>query len=72
MQEECDSWVELPEILTYFDIDEEEAKMASACHKVGHGIEGQIYEYSALHYVYHALTVADEKSFMSKEQINHA
>ena len=41
--------------------------MISECHKTGHGIEGQIYEKSELHYAYQALKVCQQKDFMSDE-----
>ena len=68
----ADSWVELPELLDYFDIGPEDAKLIVECHKKGHGIEGAIYEHADLHYAYQALTVCEINSFMTSEQIGHA
>lgn len=72
LNEVTDAWVELPELLEYFDISEEEAHEIQECHKRGHGIEGQIYGYSDLHYAYHALTLCELNNFMTESQILHA
>ena len=67
MSEEGDDWAEVSDLHEFFDISTEEAKLIEECHKVGHGIEGHIYEYAVLHYAYQALTVCDLNDFMTKE-----
>ena len=37
---ENDDFAEVADLLEYFDIETEEAKMIEASHKEGHGIEG--------------------------------
>ena len=44
-------------MVEFLDINEEEEALAKECHKVAHGIEGNIYEFAELHYAYQALTI---------------
>ena len=72
MNEETDIWVEVADLHEFFDIQPDEAQMIEECHKKGHGIEGQIYEYAAFHYAYSALMTCSLKDLMSSDQVNHA
>ena len=47
-----DTLAEKADLFEFFDIEPEEVQQIELCHKVGHGIEGQIYEFAALHYAY--------------------
>ena len=57
LNEEKDDFATVGDLVEFLDISEEEEVLAKECHKVAHGIEGNIYEFAELHYAYQALTI---------------
>ena len=50
--ETTDDFVEEDTLLEFFDLSEAETTTIRECHKLANGIEGQIYEFSTLHFAY--------------------